>query len=69
VTDQLELEATCTRCGAPLVDDHGIAEDLKRAIADIDKAKLRFPVGVAGDLRALARAMRCRLGTCSGRTA
>lgn len=64
---QLPLAARCPRCGAKVVDDAEIVDDLERALADIEKAKLRWPVGVAGDLRALERAMRCRLGTCEVR--
>jgi hypothetical protein len=65
--DQLALEAKCSRCGRALMDDGAIADDLGRVLVDIDKAKLRWPVGVAGDLRVIATALRCRLGTCGGR--
>lgn len=55
---------TCSRCGAPVLDDRAVAAALEAALTAIDHAKLRWPVGITGEIRALAIAMRCRTGTC-----
>lgn len=69
-TDQAALplrSPSCTRCGSALMTDAELLDDLGRVLHDIDRAKLRWPVGVAGDLRVVARALRCRTGTCEVR--
>ena len=57
----------CARCGAELVDDQEVAAVLRRALDEIDRAKLRWPCGVAAGLREIEKSMRCRLGTCGER--
>jgi hypothetical protein len=61
------MRTRCGRCGAEQLDDQEIAAVLRGALAEIDRAKLRWPCGVAGELRTIEKTMRCRAGTCGER--
>lgn len=64
---ELALVPKCSRCSAELLDDRAVVAALERALAVIDQAKLRWPVGATTEIREAARVMRCRAGTCDVR--